>query len=98
MAQFDVYKVAGDWLILDCQHDIFDVLDSRLTVPLERKRDGPFVSTRLNPSFDIRGEEWMMLTQFAGTVSARSLKQRVTSLAEYRLMIQSAIDMLTGGY
>lgn len=98
MAQFDVYKVAGDWLVLDCQHDIFDVLESRLTVPLERRRDGPFVNARLNPAFDIQDEEWMMLTQFAGTVSARSLKQRVTSLAEHHLTIQSAIDMLTGGY
>lgn len=98
MAQFDVYKIAGDWLILDCQSNILDILESRLTVPLERRKDGPFINARLNPAFTIQGEDWMMLTQFAGTVSARSLKQRVTSLAEHQLTIQSALDMLTGGY
>lgn len=34
MAQFDVYRVRGNVLVLDCQSDLLSSLTSRFVVPL----------------------------------------------------------------
>ena len=98
MAQFDVYKVEGDWFALDIQSDLLSHLESRLTVPLERLHDSPKRIDRLNPRLELNGEAVVMLTQLAGAVPARALKQRIGSLAGDRLTITSAMDMLVSGF
>lgn len=97
MPQFDVYRT-GDVYALDCQSDNLPHLISRLTVPLVRVEDAPPAIAKLNPVLIVDGQSCSMLTQFAGAVSARSLGEPIASFAEHRLIIQAALDTLTGSY
>jgi len=97
MAQFDVYRTRDDDLLIDCQSDAFGDLNSRLVAPLTPVDRSPPGQMRLNPVFDIDGERYMMVTQFAGAISVGELQTRVTSLAERRLEVIGAFDVLMTG-
>ena len=96
MAQFEVYRVRGGGLVIDCQSDLLRDLPTRFVVPL-RARDQS-VMERLNPVFDIDGQPFAMVTQLAGMVEARELTHSVASLVTQEYVIKSAIDMLISGY
>lgn len=98
MPQFDVYRAGAAAYALDCQSDNLPHLTSRLTVPLVRVEDAPPPIATLNPILTVAGQPCSMLTQFAGAVSGRSLGEPIASLAQHRLAIQAALDMLTGSY
>ena len=97
MAQFDVYRLPGGYAI-DCQSDLLDHLGTRLVIPLNRPANAPKPADRLNPSFTVEGERVIMVTQFAGVVSVRSLDDKVMSLVEHAYVIKSALDMFVSGY
>jgi toxin CcdB len=97
VAQFDVYRVAGGYAI-DCQSDLLSHLDTRLVVPLNHPDNAPKPADRLNPFFTVEGQSLVMVTQFAGVVSVKSLRDKVLSLTEHEYTIKSALDMLTSGY
>jgi toxin CcdB len=96
MAQFDVHRL-GDGLVIDCQSDLLQQLDTRFVVPLISQADVPIVAQRLNPVFEIDGEEHVMLTQAAAAVRRRELGAVVTSLAERSFEITGALDVLLSG-
>jgi toxin CcdB len=96
MAQFDVYRL-GDGLVIDCQSDLLQQLDSRFVVPLISQENVPIVARRLNPIFNIDGESHVMLTQAAAAVRHRELGAVVTSLREWAFEITGALDVLLGG-
>jgi toxin CcdB len=96
VAQFDVHRFANG-LVVDCQSNLLDQLDSRLVAPLMLKSDAPKVAQRLNPTFEIDGETYVMLTQAAGAVRRRELGAVVASLGERRLEITGALDILVSG-
>jgi toxin CcdB len=98
LAQYDVWRATGvDGLLVDCQSDYLKHLKTRLTAPLLPKNDVPDPMPRLNPQFEIAGEEYVLATHLATAVSVRDLIQRVASLADQRETIDSAIDRLVFG-
>jgi toxin CcdB len=99
MAKFDVYRLRkGGRLVLDCQADLLDILNTRLVVPMLHIDDAPKPASRLNPTFEIEGQAVVMVTQFAAALEVRELGERVVSLVEEQDAIGNALDMLIGGF
>ena len=96
MAQFDVYRL-GELLVIDCQSNLLDRLESRLVAPLAPRLERPQAAQRLNPVFEIDGEEYVMLTQAAAAVRTQELGPIVTSFADRSFEITGAIDVLISG-
>ena len=97
MGQFDVYRSINGELLLDCQSEVLGYLATRLVVPLLPVANAPDPRPRLNPVFEIQGERYAMITQFAAAVRSSELRQKVITLRDYRLDIIGAFDMaLTG--
>jgi toxin CcdB len=96
MAQFDIYRLPDGPLVVDCQADFLDYLQSRFVVPLlpENLVDA---SARLNPRFDIGGELLHFFPQGAATVQTSELRTQIGSLANRRFEILNAIDFLLTG-
>ena len=72
MPQFDIHRLA-DGLVINCQSDLLEQIDSRFVVPLVPRMDAPKVAARLNPVFEIDGKDYVMLTQAATAVRRREL-------------------------
>jgi toxin CcdB len=98
MARFDVVRVAGGALALDCQSDLLDHLSSRFTAPLVPAASFPRPIAGLHPCFDINGEPFVMLTHLAGAIPLQGVQEKVTTLAEHEYVIQRALDTLAGFY
>jgi len=100
MARFEVYRRSGsEDLLLDCQADVLQHLDTCLTVPLFPFAKAPSPSmTRLNPPFTIGGHRYVMMTQYAAAIRRKDLGQYVTHLGGEQAAITNAIDMLLTGY
>jgi toxin CcdB len=96
MSQFDVYRL-GEGLVLNCQSDLLEQIDSRFVVPLVPRAEAPKIGQRLNPVFEIDGREYVMLTQAAAAVRRRELGAVVASLAERSFQITDALDVLLSG-
>ncbi|MFK3889476.1 CcdB family protein [Sphingomonas sp. NPDC079357] len=97
MAQFDVYRSSNGGLLLDCQSEVLAYLATRMAVPLLPVADAPELRLRLNPVFEIEGERYAMITQFAAAVRVSELRKLVITLRDYRFDIIGAFDMaLTG--
>jgi toxin CcdB len=98
VAQFDVYESGfGRGLLLDCQADLLSHLNTRFVAPLLRAEEAPKPARRLNPSFGIGGEIYVMVTQYAGAVERRELGAKLTSLADRDREIMNALDLLLTG-
>ena len=77
MAQFDVFRPRdGEELLLDCQSNFLDRLETRFVVPLLSPDDMPKRIAKLNPRFEIDGREFFMATQGAATIPARMIGAR----------------------
>lgn len=99
MARFDVYpNREGVGYLLDCQADLLSNLNTRFVVPLLPLEEAPQAARRLNPIFEIKGNSYVMVTQFAATVPSNVLREPITSLAAEEISIGNAIDMLLTGY
>ena len=96
MAQFEVYRL-GSALVVDCQSDLLSHIDSRFVAPLVPSSDAPPAVSRLNPTFGIGDEDYIMLTQAAGAVRRSELQEVGASLAEHSFEITNAIDVLVSG-
>lgn len=96
MAQFDVYRVRGGALAVDCQSDILSALATRFVVPLSPAEAKLTANQRLSPVFPVDGKDWMLMTPLARTIHVRDVETTLTSLAFDRYAIQRAIDILTG--
>lgn len=97
MAQFDVFRVPDGTLLLDCQSEAMEYLETRLVAPLIALADAPPRRPHLNPIFDLNGQTYVMLTQFAAAVSSGELRVRVAHLDRHRFEIIGAFDMLLTG-
>ncbi len=99
MAQFDYYAIPGErgfWL--DCQTEWMERYETRFVVPLVPLELAPQPSAaRLNPRFEIRGQPYELLTQFAGTVPVDELGPSAGSLERDRYLILNALDFLITG-
>lgn len=98
MAQYDVHRITGHGLVIDCQSDLLDGLTSRVVAPLRDAREAWAGPERLNPRFTVDGQEMRMATQFLRAVERNQLGDKVASLADHDLTIKSAIDALISGF
>lgn len=96
MARFDLHP-SGDGYLLDCQADILSHLNTRLVVPVRPPDQAPLAGHRLNPRFEIEGQPFVMVTQFASAVPVKMLKRSTASLAAEHDVIMSALDVLLTG-
>ena len=97
MGQFDVFRDARGELLLDCQSETLGHLSTRIVAPLIPIDRAPERRARLNPVFDIEGQAYAMVTQFATALRVSELRTRVVSLNDRRLEIVGAFDMLLTG-
>ncbi|SEJ63440.1 toxin CcdB [Sphingobium sp. AP50] len=98
MARFCVHRLPDDGYVLDCQSDLLDHLTTRFVVPLVPIEHVGIPMAKLNPIFDVDGQRLVMMTQFSGAVSARSLGKVILSLWDRDYDISNALDMLMSGY
>lgn len=99
MARFDLFKnEGGSGYLLDVQSDLLSGLNTRVVVPLLPKLAAPSPAHRLNPIFEVEGQELMMATQFMAAVPGNELRVGVGSLAEQQDEISAALDMLFLGF
>ncbi|GLU29788.1 CcdB family protein [Brucella sp. NBRC 12950] len=98
MARYDVYSNPSGGYVLDVQADLLDELKTRIVIPLIIKALAPIPAKRLNPSFEIEGEEHVLVTQFMSSIPVSVLKERVTNLSASHDDIVSALDMAFHGF
>jgi len=96
MAQFDVYRVRGNVLVIDCQSDLLADLPTRFVVPL-RPID-TIALKRLTPTFVIDGAALTMITPLARAIDVRDIEDTVTTLDAAQFEIKAALDMLISGF
>lgn len=97
MAQFDVHRLADGGLVVDCQANRFGKIASRVVAPLVPISEAPDRQPRLNPAFEIDGEQHALMTQFATALRSTELRATNRSLAAHRLEIIGAFDVLLTG-
>jgi toxin CcdB len=98
MAQFDVHRLANQpGLVVDCQADLLDYIDSRFVVPLVPPGEVGRLTRRLNPVFEIEGAEYALLTQAATAIRKTDLGRAVASLSSRDHEIIDALDVLLTG-
>lgn len=88
---------SGSSLVVDCQSDLLQQLNTRLVAPLIPLTVAPPPARCLNPVFMVAGEEHVMATQFAAAVRRSELGDVVTSLRDRSFEITGAIDVLISG-
>jgi toxin CcdB len=102
MAQFDVYKPAGQAgahsLLLDIQSDLIGLIDSRVVVPLVKATQAPALTQRLNPVFVVNQQKYVALFQDLQSVTLDMLGARVGNLAEKRFEVTNTLDFLFQDY
>lgn len=96
MAQFDIHRVRGGELAVDCQADLLDNLPTRLMAPL--RADQPATIARLTPSFTVNGRQMTLLTPLVRGVSVREIEETIGSLREHEYAIKGALDLLISGF
>ncbi|WP_281990718.1 CcdB family protein [Sulfitobacter geojensis] len=98
MAQFQVYRLGSERLVLDLQTDLIDT-GSRVVAPLISVSTGPSVIGRLEPVFDIQGEDHALHTAEMAAVPTALLRgQPIADLSGYDYEIRSALDMVFSGF
>ncbi len=99
MAKYDVHErnAAGAPLLLECQSDLLNDLNTRLVVPLLDVQAPPTAVQSLYPVFHIDGVRLTMATHLAAAVPVRDLGPVATSLAHEDYAIGRALDVLIGG-
>jgi toxin CcdB len=99
VAKFDVHRLPGGaGYVVDCQANLLSHLQTHFVVPLIPPANGPDLAARLNPLFEVEGEEVAMFTQYAASMRKVDLGPVVASLVEHDIEIGRAIDMLLSGY
>lgn len=99
MARCEVFpNPSGEGYLLDVQAELLEELNTRVVAPLLPLDRAPKPAKRLNPVFDIRGQSFVMVTQFLASVPAGLLKTPVANLKDQTDEVTAAIDMLTHGF
>ena len=99
MARFHVYRLRqGGALVLDLQADILSDLQTRNVVPLLLPSEISRLIARLNPTFEINGQRYVMATQFMGVVALNELGSSVADLTRDADAITAATDFLFQGF
>ena len=98
MAQFHVYRVPGDRLVLDLQTDLIKT-GTRVVAPLIPTASGPKAIGRLEPVFDIDGTAYVLHTAEMAAIPSSVLKgEPVADLSASDYAIRGALDMVFSGF
>ena len=98
MALFDVHRVTGGVLVLDCQSDLLADFPTRFVVPLRVMYTSQRSAlTRLCPVFEVEGQKLAMVTPLARGIDRRDIEETVGNLARHEAAIRAALTMLTSG-
>lgn len=98
MARFEVFRTRDNALVLDCQSEFLDYLQTRLVAPLFPPTFEPKIAERLNPTFRIGDDDFVLFPQFMAAVPTTSLIERVTSLSADDFKIVAALDIVFTGF
>jgi len=98
MARLGVYPIKGHGLVIDCQHDFFADLQTRIVAPLRTPGDPAVSSSRLNPQVEVDGQSYRMATQLLRAVDRRDLGPLVVRLDDDDFAIMAALDLLISGF
>lgn len=98
MAQFHVYRLADDVLVLDLQSDLIDT-GSRIVAPLIADSAELRAITRLEPVFEVEGSRLALHTAELAAIPARLVsREPVADLSSQDYAIRGALDMLFSGF
>jgi toxin CcdB len=101
MAQFDVHANPGSReypFVVDLQADLLRDLATRVVAPLVPARKlGAGRIAVLNPTIDIAGKAYVVLTQEAAAVPRAALGPFALSLAHRRNDLIAALDLIFAG-
>ena len=98
MAQFHVYRVTGDRLVLDLQTDLIET-GTRVVAPLLPVSSGPKPIGRLEPLFKIEGLPYVLHTAEMAAIPSALLKgEPVADLSGSDYEIRGALDMVFSGF
>lgn len=104
MPQFTVYENLNPAtrlsipLLLDVQSDLLEELGTRVVVPLYTANTLPSRRLRtLTPLFEIKGEQYVMMTPQLAGIQRSLLGPAVAKLASHRDDIIAALDFLITG-
>ena len=89
--------VTSDRRLLDCQSDHLSSYPTRMVAPLDRLGPDTIPANRLNPVFDLFGEQWVMQTHLASAMRKTDLGSPIASLSSDRDRIVAAFDLLITG-
>ncbi len=96
MAQFDLYRLDNDQLVVDLQTDLIGIEASRIVAPLrEAGRYAAFPG--LTPTVTFGGATWIVRVQELATVPGAELRVSVGSLSDHRDVLKRALDILIDG-
>jgi toxin CcdB len=98
MARFDVYRLAGEGLVVDCQANLLSHLKTRLVVPLLPTSEVVAPMKRLNPTVLVGECEYLFCPDLAATVLANTFSEPVGSLEHESDSLGAALDMLLIGF
>lgn len=88
----------GAGYVLDVQADLLSHLATRAVVPLLPSKDVPTPIGDLNPTFEIVGATYVMITQAIASIPARELKRSLASLVQEHDRVTRALDVLLVGF
>lgn len=101
MKRFDVFKnprASKHYpFVVVVQHELMNLLPTRLVIPLIRRDSLEPPISGLNPCWRVEGIQVALLTQQMGAVSTASLKKPIGSLAQHGAQILRSIDILLSG-
>lgn len=100
--QCDVYRNDQDRTghipyLLDVQADLLADLETRVVIPLIQVQAFGRRASRLHPVFAVEKHRVVMATHLIAAVRRQSLGATITSLADQRDIVISAIDVLWSG-
>jgi toxin CcdB len=97
-AQFDVYRLADQTLVVLLQNDIVDVFRTRLVAPLVSVKKAGRVIRGLNPVIQIGQQDFVLMPQLLAAVPITELGKHVGSVTHLRDEIIRALDLLFTGF
>jgi toxin CcdB len=98
MAQFQVYRIAGNRMVLDLQTDLVET-GTRVVAPLVPVATGPKAIGRIEPVFEIDGATHVLHTAEMAAIPSVLLKAPpVADLSGFDYEIRGALDMVFSGF
>jgi toxin CcdB len=98
MAQFHVYRVPGDRLVLDLQTDLIET-GTRVVAPLILMASGPKAIGRLEPVLYVDGAAYVLHTAEMAAIPSAFLKgEAIADLSASDYEIRGALDMVFSGF